>query len=200
MFGQKYGRYWKRWLHLGGRKGLFGNLIWTLGLRIGKKWKGHLVVLMMGGILVTGFVGGGGVIVKIWQSVGSTLFCEPLGGMTTPCPVGRKMKSGCRPDNNRRREMLEGWQESKIRGEKWRGLHVFGRTANVQWSETWTHLMIPWLHSGEFTQEKRVYMSTKDYLKNVHSSLIYISLNLGTIQMFINRRMYKQTVDIHTMK
>lgn len=55
---------------------------------MGKKWKGHLVVLVMGWILVTGFlVGGGGVSVKIWQSVGSTLFCEPLGGMTTPtCP------------------------------------------------------------------------------------------------------------------
>lgn len=162
MFGQKNGRYWKRWLHLGGRKGLFGNLIWTLGLRVGKKWKGHLGVLVMGWILVTGFlVAGGGVSVKIWQSVGSSLFCEPPGGVTT-CPVGRKMQVRKKPDNSSRREMLEGWQERVIRREKWRGLSAFGRTANVQWNETWTHLIIPQLHSGEFTQEKWVFMSTKD--------------------------------------
>lgn len=63
--------------------------MWTLGRRGGKKWKGLLGILVMGLSLVTGFlVVGGGVRVKTWQSVGSTLFCEPPVGVTTSsCPV-----------------------------------------------------------------------------------------------------------------
>lgn len=81
--------------------------MWTPGLRGRKKWKGHFGVLVIGWILVIGFlvmgwilvtgllVTGGGVSVKIWQSVGSTLSCELLGGVTaSSCPVRRKTAVG----------------------------------------------------------------------------------------------------------
>lgn len=72
MFGRKKG-------NLGEKPGPLGG-------------KENVGVLGMGWALVTRFlVVGGGVSVKIWQSVGFALFCEPPGGVTTSCPVEMKM-------------------------------------------------------------------------------------------------------------
>lgn len=76
---------------MGGKKGLFGSVRWTLGLLSGKLWKGHLGVRGVRHAPVTGaLVLGAGVRGKIWQSVGFMLFSGPPGGVTASFPVGKK--------------------------------------------------------------------------------------------------------------
>lgn len=113
--GQNHGcpRKWR--LQSGGRKGLPGNLGGTLG-HCGKKSKGDLDVLVTGWGRVTRLlVAGGGVSVKIWQSVGPALSCAPPEGTAKPsAPAERKMQSA-----SSLKAKAEESGPSAGEGEKW---------------------------------------------------------------------------------
>lgn len=77
---------------------------------------------------------GGGVSVIIWQPVGSTLFCD-LPGEVTTCFllwVEEKCKSGNRPDSRSRRGILQvGAGENDWKGEIEKSQSMFERTDKV---------------------------------------------------------------------